>query len=451
MRIDTTSAFFLRKIMTFRQYLTKRNVAFAALVLTIFAAVGATALAAYRSAARLPKTSAIVREQESRILPVRTVRLEAKESYATRRWYSGKIEARRSGELGFEQTGRLQKVHVDEGDTVRSGECLAELDTRTLRNQRIQLVAQLDNLKAVLAEMLAGPREQEIEEQRAVVRQLSWQMDLAWRQYERRKTLHAQRVIAQEDLDELESEFQVLLAKKSAAQSQLDELLAGTRKEEIEAQRASVAQLHARIEAVDIDLDKSRLVAPYAGVIAARYFDEGAVVTVGQSIVAIQEEAGLEARIGMPPAALSGLELGQFLDVKVGARTYPARVKAFLPLVDGTTRTVEVLLELAGDTTLEQTGKLARIAVVERIAEDGFWLPAMALVKGERGLWGCYVLAPDVSSGAFRVERRIVEVLHLDGERVYVRGALLSGEDVVTGGSHRTTVGQLVKPVPENT
>ncbi len=450
MRSNSIIASFLRKIMTFRQFSTKRNMLLAASVLGVFVAVGATALAAYQSAARLPGKAAVVREEESRVLPVRTARLAAQESYETRRWYTGKIEARRSGELGFEHAGLLQKVLVEEGETVRAGEILAELDTRALRNQRKQLVAKLENLNAVLAQMLAGPRVQEIDAQRAVVQQLAWQMDLARRQYERRKTLHAKRVIAQEDLDELESEFQVLRAKKSAAQSQLDELLAGTRKEEIDAQRASVAQLQAQIQAVDIDLDKSRLIAPYSGVISARYVDEGTVVAVGQSIVALQEGGGLEARIGMPPSALTGLEIGGVLDVEVGERTYPARVKAFLPVLDSTTRTVEVLFELQGNTAFEQTGKLARVAVVERVRESGFWLPAMALVKGERGLWGCYVLAPDVVNGAFRVERRIVEVLHLDGERVYVRGALLSGEALVTGGAHRTTVGQLVKPVFEN-
>jgi len=60
-------------------------------------------------------------------------------------------------------------------------------------------------------------------------------------------------------------------------------------------------------------------------------------------------------------------------------------------------------------------------------------------------LWVVYVLTP--SSDAFVLEPRPVEILHTEQDRVYLRGAVQDGDQVLAGGVHRVAPGQYVRPV----
>jgi multidrug efflux pump subunit AcrA (membrane-fusion protein) len=125
-------------------------------------------------------------------------------------------------------------------------------------------------------------------------------------------------------------------------------------------------------------------------------------------------------------------------------------VAALLPEVEGSTRTLTVVL------TLPQTavgavlpGQVVRLQWAETVATAGFWLPTTALSKGERGLWSCFALVQESPGEApfFRVERRAIEILHTENDRVFVRGLLQLGERVVKSGTHRLVAGQYVRPV----
>lgn len=59
-----------------------------------------------------------------------------------------------------------------------------------------------------------------------------------------------------------------------------------------------------------------------------------------------------------------------------------------------------------------------------------------ALVKGDRGLWSCYAVVAN-NSNTNQVERRLVEVLETNGERVLVRGTLKTGEAIIADGTQR--------------
>ena len=73
-------------------------------------------------------------------------------------------------------------------------------------------------------------------------------------------------------------------------------------------------------------------------------------------------------------------------------------------------------------------------------------------MRGVRGLWSCYVLGKseivaNEPQTAFRVERREIEVLQTESERVFVRGTLQNSDRVIVNGNHRLVTGQLVRPV----
>ncbi|MEL6903412.1 MAG: HlyD family efflux transporter periplasmic adaptor subunit, partial [Cyanobacteria bacterium J06606_4] len=280
------------------------------------------------------------------------------------------------------------------------------------------------------------------------------QLDLAQLQAQRRADLYAQGAVSREEWDERRFGARAIADRLTQAQSQLTQLRNGTRQEQVTAQVAQVDQIDAQLEAIDIALDKSILFAPFTGEVAIRAIDEGTVVGNGQTAISLVENGVVEARIGLPVTVANILSPGEPQSVKVGNRTYAAVVKSRLPAIDEASQTVTVVLELeAADQAV--MGETARLIVNEQQAATGYWLPSTALIAGDRGLWSVYVLGEPVSKGrtegstegnaeGYRVARRDVEMLHTQGNRVFVRGLVEAGDRVITSGTHRIVADQLV-------
>ncbi|PSB23099.1 efflux transporter periplasmic adaptor subunit [filamentous cyanobacterium CCP2] len=390
-------------------------------------------------------------------LSVETVRLKPASSYEVRRTYTGEIVARRSSELGFEQSGTVIELLLAEGDTVTANQPLARLDTRSLQAQRQQLIAQRDQALAQLQELETGARPETIAAARAAVADLEQQVALAQLQKARREGLYQEGAIAREDLDQQTFNLGSLQNRLNQAQSQLDELLAGTRQEQVMSQQATVRQLDASLQAIEIELEKSVLRSPFSGRVSQRLVDEGVVVSGGQSVLRLVEGGELEARIGVPVDMSNRLTIGSPQSLQVGNQSYDAQITALLPELDTNTRTVTIVLQFSPESDVA-IGQTAQLLISDTQPEDGYWLPATALVPSDRGLWSVYVVNEndaDETKGSYVVARRDVEVLHTKADdsstqeqRVFVRGLLQPGERAIVTGTHRIVSGQTVTVSP---
>ena len=330
------------------------------------------------------------------VLRVQIRAAEPSDTYDVDRSFVGRIEAARESELGFELAGLLEKVWAEEGDSVARGERMARLDTERLSARRDEL---------------AAAREQALA-----------QLELA-RSTDARVTEAAElNAVSTQEWDEARQGLQT--------------------------RTAAVQQLEAQIRTIEVEIGKSTLRAPFAGVVSARRVDEGEVLSVGRPVVRLLEAGRLEARLGVAATVAAEIAIDEELPVIVRGQALAGRVKAILPERESSTRTVTVLLELP-DNTNARSGDLAEIQLTHSVVADGFWLPTSALAESVRGLWSCYVAEPlrDSDSGdgvTHRVARRDVEVLHATTDRVYVRGTLRPGERVITDGVHRVVPGQPV-------
>ncbi len=382
---------------------------------------------------------------QAQTLPVETTVLESVDQYAVERSYTGEIAARRTSDLGFERAGTVIAIQVDDGESVKAGTPIAQLDTRDLMAQRQQLEAQKRGEIAQLQELQAGPRPEDIAAARSAVGDLRNQLQLAKIQQQRRESLYSEGAISREEMEERKFSAGALENRLQQAQSQLNELLAGTRREQITGQEAQVAQLDARLRAIDISLSKSVLKAPFSGIVATRTIDEGVVVGAGQSVLRLVEGRHLEARIGVPNQVADSLAQGNVLPIEVKGQRYPAKVMGRLPELADNSRTVTVVLRLSGVQELA-IGSTARLLLNEIEDAQGFWIPTAALVKGDRGLWSAYVVksSNNVHDDVYKVARRDVEVLYTEGNRALVRGMVQSGDRIITRGTHRIVPDQLV-------
>ena len=380
---------------------------------------------------------------------VETLTVEAVDGYEATRTYTGEVAALRSSNLGFERSGQLVTVLVEEGDRVASGTPLAQLDISNLQTQRQQFEADRARALAVLAELEAGPRAEDIAAASANVRRIEQDLALQRTQRSRREYLYERGAIAREELDTFSFGQSALQAQLEEARSRLEELQNGTRIEQIQAQRAVVQQLDAAIADVDVNIRKSTLKSPFAGIVSAREVDEGTVVGAGQSVVRLVEDAAPEARIGMPTTTASQLQPGDIQTVTLNGDRDEVTVTAVLPEVDPETRTQVVLLQL-DQTALPNInpGQTVRAEIAKTVPAAGFWLPTSALTQDIRGLWSAYLVVPtDEGENSHEVRPESVEILHQESDRALVRGTLQAGDLVVANGVHRLVPGQQVQPL----
>jgi len=386
----------------------KRIVLLSVLALPVLAL--AAAERATRDGTDAPATAPADGSADGALLPVETLRVREVESYEVATRYAGRVVSRRTSELGFERGGRLVALAADEGDRVEAGQVLARLDVRELEARRRELAAQ-------------------VEAARARVGEIDSRLALARVTTARRRELLEREAISAQLFDESRYAEQALAAQ-------------------IEAARADIAAAESARSSVDVALDLSLLKAPYAGSIVARAADEGTVVTPGQRILTLVEDGILELRVGLPPEAARSLAPGQEHPIEIHGRVHPARLDALLETVETDTRTVTAVFRFLAQPAGVRDGELARVSLASETRTRGFWLPITALAESRRGLWSAYALAPGEEGP--RVERRELEVLHAESDRVFVRGTLRDGEEVVAAGLHRLVPGQRVRTAVAN-
>lgn len=307
----------------------------------------------------------------------------------------GMVEPAREVAAAFDLSGTLVAVAAQEGERVAEGAVLARLDDARIRARLAELAAQRGALEA--------------------------QAELARRTLDRQQALRARGFASDQTWDE--------------ARLEADRIA------------AAIRQVDAGLAAARIDLDHSVLRAPFAGEVAARHVDEGAVVSAGQPVVELIEVGRPQIRVGLSEAAAAALRPGTLMQVEIDGRRLTAAVAAIRPDVDPATRTRAALLDLLlpADESVA-FGRSVSVIVEGRRDESGFWLPVAALREGDKGLWTVLAAVDDDEGTVARAEA--VEILHVEGERAFVRGTLTDGERIVAGGAHKLAPGLRLDPVP---
>lgn len=248
---------------------------------------------------------------EAKPLPVEVVVLGQLAAPQVSDTYRGVIVASKEAELAFRRAGRVSAIEVKEGAVVRQGDLLATLDAADIEAGIDVARSQIAEAEAMLGELVAGPRKQTIDAAEAEVRRLEAAVDLAKTTAKRQQSLVEVNASSYQQLDDARSLLDQQLAALAAANEKLSELREGTRKEQVTAQRSRVDGLRAQLRSLEVNLSDSRIVAPFDGVIAKRYLDEGAVVGPDSMALRLLQVDPLEARFGVSPDDAAMLDVDQ--------------------------------------------------------------------------------------------------------------------------------------------
>jgi membrane fusion protein, multidrug efflux system len=328
-------------------------------------------------------------------IPVAASPVHYEDQTRIKAYFPGLITAQRQSALGFPSGGQIAEILVDVGDRVETGQSLARLDTRALNAQ--------------------------LQAARADIRVAQAQSELAEVTLSRQQSLVERGHVSGQALDEAQASYDAALARIQSAQAVRD--------------------------ALDVQIELATLTAPFSGVITDRSFDEGASVGAGAPVLTLVESAALELRVGLPFEDAARLGVGETYEVELNSgERLSVTLRAITQVIETRERTVSAVFDVPV-SALVSSGSVARLVLDHTLSERGFWASAGALTEGRRGMWSIYALAP--AGDRFVLEPLPVEVLHSEGDRVYLRGAVEDGQHVLTTGVHRVAPGQPVRPASE--
>jgi HlyD family secretion protein len=198
---------------------------------------------------------------------------------------SGLIEATEIV-VSSEISGQLKSLRFDEGDSIKTGDTIAEIDTVTTM------------LRLHQAEALKEMAETKVKISSINIEQASYNLDLAQKEYERVSALLKSGSITQQQYDRTETAYnQAVLSKKQADAA-------------YEATVAELANAESAIALLGKQLNDCFPRSPESGVITNKFVEVGELIGVGKPLVKIAKLDTVWVKVYLPPSDLTRISLG---------------------------------------------------------------------------------------------------------------------------------------------
>ncbi|MEQ9621658.1 efflux RND transporter periplasmic adaptor subunit [Coleofasciculus chthonoplastes] len=377
---------------------------------------------------------------------------------------NGTVQPIQTVNLSPKTSGRLVKLEVEQGDRVDAGDVVAVMEQEDVKARFLAVRADLKQAQARLAEAKAGPRPEEIEQAKqrfqqaqarlaealvgnpreidqavAQAQTASSRLDLATVRVQRYKYLVDEGVVSQDRFDEALTEARTAKAQLEEAKQRLaqirntknteeqtspeivqlkaavneagfavQQLLKGTRKEEIAQFEAAVEAAKAQAQAAYIQLQDTIIRAPFPGIITQKYATVGAFVTpttsasstasaTSTSIVALATKQ-LEVLAEVPEVDIGQIQEKQPVQVKSDAFTdqvFRGQVRLVAPeaVVQNDVTSFQVRVALAPEAQKKlRSGMNVDLTFLGKPISNALVVPTVAVVtqEGETG-----VMVPD--------------------------------------------------------
>ena len=271
------------------------------------------------------------------------VRTTANQSADSTLLISGNMEAHESV-VSFKVQGRIVALPIEEGQYVKQGDLLARLDDDDYRQQVGVDEATVRTREAELELALAGSRVQEIQAAKQTLLDAQADLELKQKEFRRRQALLAEQGVSREDVDSAASQLKRAQATYERVKQTHDQIVEGTRKEEISVRRANLQLAREALQMSRVKLAYTVLSAPVSGVVLVRQAELGEVVAPGTPVVTIADVDHLWLRGYVNETDLGRIQWGQSATVRTDTfpdKTYQGRVSFISSQAEFTPKSVE--------------------------------------------------------------------------------------------------------------
>ena len=267
--------------------------------------------------------------------------------------------------IGSELSGRLKVVIAEEGDVIRRGQVLAELENADYRAQVESARANVVARQAALRKVINGARRQERDEAWSSVSEAKAVTENAQSELHRRQELFSAGVVSREELDRYGREADVAKAKYEVAVQQHALVDDHAREEDRSLAEADLALAQAQLDEAQARYEKTFIRSPIDGSVLRKHHRSGESVsnssTVPDPILTIGDRKTLRVRVDVDETDVSKVSVGQKAYVtadafgkqkfwgrvvRVGQQLGPKNVRTDEPTEKVDTKILETLVEL---------------------------------------------------------------------------------------------------------
>jgi multidrug efflux system membrane fusion protein len=370
------------------------------------------------------------------VRPVRTLVVNAGNEEGIRA-FPGRVEASKQVELAFQVPGLLANLPVREGQRVAEGEVIAQLRQDEFQARLEDLQGQLARARAALQALKAGARPEERMRLEAQLRSADATLANARTDLDRANRLLASQTISRLEFDRAATAFRVAEEDREAARATLDAAMTG-REEDVAAQEADVRALEARVVQAAVQLEDSTLRAPYEGVIAQRFVEQGQSVRAKEPVVRFQDVEEIEITVDVPESVMAAaLDTADIVSLEAGfsaapGRRFPANLREIAQRADPVTQTFAVRVAmLSPDDVNLLPGMTGTVTLTYRRSGalgPRILVPASAVAKDASGKQSVWIIADG------KVAARPVVVGEISGDSIEIADGLQPGDVIAVAG-----------------
>jgi HlyD family secretion protein len=355
------------------------------------------------------------------LAPIKVTLAQAKEIRLERALFGiATVEARRNHAIGPTLPGRVARVLVDQGEVVKAGQLLAEMEP-----------VDLDARLAAGAAAAAGATKR-VTSAEAALAEATSRAQLAKSSADRFADLRKKNFVSQEAADAKSHEAAAAQAARQAAAAALA------------AAKDDVRRAQAEVAGAGQNRANLRLASPVDGIVTARLAEPGSTVVAGQAVVQVIDPGSLWLRVRIDQGRSQGLANG--LPAEISLRSRPGeKLMGRIERVDwiGDAVTEERIANVVFDDRPAglAIGELAEVTLRLPAIENALAIPAAALQRqgGRSGVW-------QPVEGRARFAPVTAGLMSADGW-VEVRAGLTAGAAVIVHSGKLLADNARIKPV----
>jgi HlyD family secretion protein len=238
---------------------------------------------------------------------------------------SGKVQPKRRVNISAQRPGRVTRLAVEEGQRVKAGQFLLEIDPRSLEGQVQRGEAGVALAQSALAQARVG-----VEQGRASLESSQAALELSKQNLKRQQDLWKEGLTTREALDRAENEVVVREADIKGREQDIK-----ARQQEIQSREQQIRQEQAGLATTRYDLNQVIISAPMDGIVTRRNIEEGETAVVGTMnnagtvLLEIADMSVIEAEVEVDETDIPTVSLGQTAKITIDAvpdRTFSGRV-----------------------------------------------------------------------------------------------------------------------------
>lgn len=409
---------------------------------------------------------------------------------------SGKLEPMDEISISFEIGGVIEKMNVDVGDSISSGQVLATLKTTDVQFQVDQAKnavlqaeagllsanssvnaaqanieaanAQINSANASLKQVNDGARKQEKEQARLNVENAKASYNKLQKDFERTKTLYEQGFVSLSEYEAMklqlenaeksvrmaEESYSLVLegateAQRAAAQASVKQAEVAKTQAEAAKKQAEAGRIQAQaaydsaqitLKQAEQSLAKAQLKAPFSSVVLSKEVSAGVQVGSGESVYTIGNIQQLKVLLPVPDQDIKNWAVGNEVTVMLYDEKRTGKVSKIYPMTNAGTGTVNVEVVIPNEKMDWIPGQIVKANLV-RSDNVGILVPIAAVLSTGADPYVFKVVDGKAVKTPVETGKLVENQIHIvsgleEGEEIVVRGGelLLDGDPVNAGG-----------------